>query len=587
MLVCKTLIRYAPFMEKQWELLNPDPKVVKTLSRQLGCTPLVARLMALRGIQSETEAGRFLNPKFANLTPPLRMAGMNRATRRIHRALVDHEKILVFGDYDADGITATALLTTFLKTCGAQIGYYIPHRISDGYGMGTAFIRKRAVPAGVGLIITADCGTGNGKAVTLARQHGIDTIVTDHHPSAASPADAIAVINPALSGCQAKLAHLAGVGVAFYTIIALRSYLREKGFWVNREEPNLKDLCDLVAVGTVADVAPLVGENRVLTGAGLQCMSTAPRPGIAALMDLAGISGRPVDTETIAFRLAPRLNAAGRIVHARMACELLMTANRQKAFRLASALCRLNIRRQSMESQLLDLIHEQLAASPHMLKRPVLVLDGHRWHEGILGIVASRLARQFNRPAVVIGTKNGVGRGSGRSVQGIDLAAALAHCSDLLDRFGGHPLAAGLSLPTGNIEPFRQQLEAVVVNMQADSGLESTLTIDAHVPLDRVTPNLLDDVARLGPFGQGNPYPLFMDTKIRVCASRIVGEHHRQMTLEGESGKNKRHKAILFNASGRPMTADRFDKIAYRPQWNYWNGKRQLQLIVEAAISGG
>ncbi len=573
-------------MEKQWQTINPDPETVRSLSRQVQCSPLIARLLAIRGIQSKIQATRFLIPSLSDLTPPMELAGMDDAVQRIHRALARGEKILVFGDYDADGITATAALVGFLRHCGGRVSYYIPHRIADGYGLGTDFINNRAVPAGIGLIITADCGSGSSDAVSLARQAGIHTIVTDHHPVAKIPIDAVAVINPTRPECRARLAHLAGVGVAFYLIIALRSHLRDTGFWKNRREPNLKHLCDLVAVGTIADVAPLIAENRALATAGLRQINLGTRPGIAALLGRSGSPDAPMDAEAIAFRLAPRLNAAGRLVHARMACELLLTHNRQKADHLAKTLCRLNNRRQAMEKELLETILQRLPRPSGQRAQPVLVVDGNGWHEGILGIVASRLVRQFRRPAVVISTRNGMGKGSARSVDGIDLSAVLARCADLLDRFGGHPLAAGLSLPTANIAAFRNRLETVVGEMGADLPPEPTLLIDAHVPLEAITPELMNSLGRLEPFGQGNPYPLFMDTGVQVHASRTVGDRHCQMVLESGSGNGGRHPAIQFNVVGLPLGVDRLKKIAYRPQWNYWNGRKSLQLIVEAIDPG-
>jgi single-stranded-DNA-specific exonuclease len=574
-------------MKRQWQLLEPDPAVVRSLTHRIDCSPLVARLLAIRGIASTDQAGLFLNPSLGHLAPPSALSGINRATQRIHRALVNDEKIHVFGDYDADGITATALLTTFLKRCGARVGYTIPHRMADGYGLGSGFVARRAVPAGVGLIITADCGTGSAEAIRTARQAGIDTIVTDHHPASEPPAEAVAVINPTLCGGDVDLAHLAGVGVAFYLAVALRAYLRERGFWKHRPEPNLKRLCDLVAVGTVADVVPLIAENRILTGAGLQLIGTNPRPGLEALMRLSGSTGGPVDTETIAFRLAPRLNAAGRLVHARMACQLLMTGDHQKAARLAAALCRLNDRRRSLEAQLLASIDRRLSTRPDLTQGPALVVHGERWHEGLLGIVAARLAQRFHRPTLVISTRNGIGKGSGRSVAGIDLAAALQQCDDLLDRYGGHPLAAGVALPTANIAAFTARLQAAVIRLQAGGGPQATLRLDAAVGLETITADLMTDLDRLGPFGQGNPLPLFMDTDVRVQACRGVGTRHRRMTLAPEAGPHRQFQAIQFNVGQAGQPPNRFEKIAYRPQWNYWNGKKQLQLIVEATIPEG
>jgi single-stranded-DNA-specific exonuclease len=569
-------------MEKQWQILNPDPDTVRILTDQIQCHPLVAKLLAIRGIQSGSQADRFLNPSFGHLTAPLEMADMQAAVRRISHAIAHSEKILVFGDYDADGITATAVLVAFLRRCGARVSYYIPHRMSDGYGMGVDFINKRALPAGIDLIITADCGSSSKEAVARARKQGVHTVITDHHPIAQFPTDAIAVVNPTRPDCPSGLSYLAGVGVAYYLIIALRTHLRENGFWKTRREPNLKRLCDLVAIGTVADVAPLVNENRTLTAAGLDQINRGGRPGIAALMKVSVTSNQPADAETIAFRLAPRLNAAGRLVHARMACELLLTENKKRATRLAGALGRLNSRRQSMETDLLESILERIERSPDPMQRSVLVVDGHRWHEGILGIVAARLTRQFNCPSVVISTRNGAGKGSARSVDNIDLTAALNQCADLLDRFGGHPLAAGLVLPTANINVFRTRLETIVNRLTTDDSRGPTLSIDAHVSLSDLTPSLMDSLERLGPFGQGNPYPLFMDTNVRVNTCKTVGQRHRQMVLQNTTGSGGPLTAIQFNVTGNPSgVANRLEKIAYRPQWNYWNGRKTLQLMIE------
>ncbi len=567
-------------MKKQWQMRRPDSQTVHFLARQIGCSPLIARLLVIRGIQTKNQADRFLAPSFSHLTPPMEMADMAKAVRRIHRAIASGEQILVFGDYDADGITATALLVAFLRHCGARVDYAIPHRIADGYGLGTDFITKRAKPGGVDLIITVDCGSGSDEAVRLARRIGIDTIITDHHPIDRLPQEAVAVVNPARRDCGSHLTHLAGVGVAFYLVIALRTHLRKAGYWRLRKEPNLKRLCDLVAIGTIADVTPLTAENRALTAAGLEQINTGNRPGIGALMRRSGLLDAPVDAEAVAFRLAPRLNAAGRLVHAKMACELLLTDDPIKADRLSAVLCRLNNRRQAMESDLLQSILDDLNQAPEQLESPVLVVHGHRWHEGILGIVASRLTQRFSRPTVVISSFNGQAKGSARSVDSVDLAALLNQCADLLDRFGGHPMAAGLSLQASRIESLKTRLAKLVGQLPYTPGTDATLAIDAELSLADVTPQLMDHIDRLGPFGQGNPQPLFLASDIRVNRCQTVGERHRRMLLSGEAG-NGSYPAIQFNVSGAAKPIDRLEEIVYRPQWNYWNGRKKLQLVIE------
>ena len=556
--------------------------MVATLSRELYCQPLIARLLAIRGICSKPEADRFLTPSFGHLTDPFSMADMRNAVQRIGHAICHGEKIMVHGDYDADGITATALLVDFLTRCGARVRYAIPYRMTDGYGLSEDFVIKRAKPAGIRLIVTVDCGTSSAKAVSRARMLGIDTIVTDHHPSDSPPLDAIAVVNPNRQDCPSGLPHLAGVGVAFYLVIALRSHLREKGFWKTRPEPNLKRLCDLVAIGTVADVVPLIKENRALTTSGVEALNRSSRPGIEALIKLSDGSQQPVDTESIAFRLAPRINAAGRLAHARLACELLLSGNKKKASRLAAALCRLNNRRQAMEAALSETILDHLGASSTATSPSVIVVSGEGWHEGILGIVASRLTRRFNCPSVVIGTRNGTGKGSARSVDSIDLTLALQQCQDLLDRFGGHPLAAGLSLPTSNIDAFRTRMETIVEKTIGKTTARPVLNIDASIPLSSLNTVFMDALQQLEPFGQGNPAPVFMTTEVRASRLQIVGQNHLKMILHDKSSRGGPFPAIWFNASRnlQPHPAI-LGKIAYRPQWNYWNGRKQLQLLIE------
>jgi single-stranded-DNA-specific exonuclease len=571
-------------MKKQWQMLHADEKTVRLLARETGCPPLMARMLAIRGIRTGRQAKRFLHPLLRDLPSPLEMAGMQAAVNRIRCALAAREKILVFGDYDADGVTATAVLVSFLRQCGARVVYHIPHRMAEGYGLASDFIRGRARSVGANLIITVDCGSSSHEAVGLASELGIDTIVTDHHPVDQAPASAVAVINPCGPERQADLAHLAGVGVAFYLVVALRAHLREKGFWQTRPEPNLKQLCDLVALGTVADVVPLISDNRALAAAGLQQINGGGRPGIRALMRTSGAPRAAADTETIAYKLAPRINAAGRMAHARMACELLLTDDPRRANRLAAALGRLNSRRQAMESDLLQSILERLDRRPNLLDQPVLVVHGSGWHEGILGIVASRLSRQFHRPSLVLTTGSGTAKGSARSVEGIDISDALNRCEDLLDRFGGHPMAAGLSLDADRLTDFTSRLETVVKKMADQRETLPTLSIDARLPLNHVTPELMEGLARLGPFGQGNPHPLFMDTGIRVTACRTVGENHRKMVLENDSGGHGARHAIQFNVPGDLPVADRFEKIAYRPQWNHWNGKKHLQIVIEDVV---
>jgi single-stranded-DNA-specific exonuclease len=581
-LVRNKQIRYAQSMKKQWQILDPDQNSIAQLSRQLGCGSMLARLLFLRGLTTIELARGYLQPSLVELTSPLKLADMKTAVKRIYRALATKEKIMVFGDYDADGVTATVILVSFLQNCGAQVRYAIPHRLTDGYGLSSAFIKNRAMRTDATLIITVDCGSGNDEAIAYAKKNGIDTIVTDHHPVDPVPKKAAAVINPSRKDCTAKLNHLAGVGVAFYLVIALRTYLRGKNFWKKNDEPNLIQYCDLVALGTVADISSIRLENRILTATGLRRINRAPRPGIASLMRKGKIPEGPVTAETIAFQLAPRLNAAGRLAHARIASELLLSESKKKANRLAKALCRLNSRRKDLENELLETILVRLESDPKNDVGPVLVVHGEGWHEGLLGIAAARLVRMFDHPAIVISTCNGKGKGSGRSIEGIDLSFALSQCADLLDRYGGHPLAAGLTLPSSKIEAFTDRLTRVVDHLHRSMDSQPTITIDARVPITDVTPALMNELERMEPFGQGNPPPRFFDPHVHVLSSNRIGINHRKFVLANRSGMGDRKEAIQFNVSEPSPSNGDLASIIYRPQWNYWKGNRRLQLLIEA-----
>ena len=568
-------------MKKQWLVANPDQKSIHTLAKELGCSGLLAKLLVLRGITSKEQAIEFLHPSLGALTAPLQLAGMKTAVVRVHQALVHDEKIIVFGDYDTDGVTATAVLVSFLRSCGATVRYAIPYRPIDGYGLNVRFIQKRALPAGAKLIITVDCGSGSNEAISYAKKVGIDTIVTDHHRVRPLSSDAVSIVNPTRNDCTADLDHLAGVGVAFYLVIALRSHLREKKFWKNRKEPNLKNYCDLVALGTVADISPIVHENRILTTAGLHQMNQSPRPGISALVRMGRVSEAPVRAETISFQLAPRLNAAGRLAHSRIASELLLANNRQKADRLAKALCRLNSKRQHMENDLLQTILSQLKNDPHEVEGPVLVVHGENWHEGVIGIVAARLVRMFHRPSIVISTCDGTGKGSGRSIEGIDLSFALQQCADLLDRYGGHPMAAGLSLPDAKLQAFKIRLTKVVNQLYGSIEPHAKKIIDARVSICEITPSVMSELERLEPFGRNNPYPQFVDHGVRVLSSNRIGNEHCKMVLESPACRGIQKTALQFNTSAQIPAKGDVVSIVYRPQWNYWKGSRHLQLLVE------
>jgi single-stranded-DNA-specific exonuclease len=569
-------------MEKRWHLLTPDADVVSAIVVATGCHPVAARLLANRGITTPEQAEAFLNATIAHLRPPTGIKDLDTAVRRLSRAIRGAEHILVLGDYDVDGTTATALLLEFLTACGARVSYHIPHRLTEGYGLQERHISEVAVPRGAALVVTVDCGTSSHAAVDAAQKAGVDVIVTDHHTVGDRLPRALAVVNPKRPDCPAGLERLAGVGVAFCLVIALRRHLRELGFWQGREEPNLRRLCDLVALGTIADLVPLQEENRILARAGLELISAGRRPGLAALMQAAGVSGRPADADDVAFRLGPRLNAAGRIDHAATVVELLTTACPERSRRIAHQLNALNTSRQEIERGIMADLDEMIAREPGLLGGRSLVLAHPGWHEGVIGIVSSKVMERYYRPVVLIALKGETGRGSARCIPGIDLYACLSACRPHLEELGGHAQAAGLKVSARGLPAFRQAFELAVRSAAGPEAFIPAVTVEGELGFEEITEELADHLEALMPFGAGNPEPLFMARNVSVVSSERVGSHHRRMTLRQEGGRTDRTlRAIHFHAGAEAAALDRFGRMAFRLRWNRWNASRTLQLVVE------
>ena len=559
----------------------------------------MASILVNHKISSPDDAGAFLNPLLNNMRPPFSIQDMDAGVNRIYLAILNHEKILIFGDYDVDGITATTIMYEFLGYTGADVSYYIPHRIKEGYGLHTKHITDYAIPNRINLIITVDCGSSSNNAVKEAQHAGIDIIITDHHEISGKPPDAVAVLNPKRHDCTSGFEDLAGVGVAFYLLICLRKHLRDNNFWRQKTEPNLKNYCDLVALGTVADMVPLVDENRILVKTGLEVINSGGQSGIKggikALIESSGIirMRRTVDTEDVAFRLAPRLNAAGRIGHALTAVELLTTNNLETARQLAQSLNNMNFKRHDIEQKIIEDIFEYLKNNQRLLKNGSLILSdnelGNRWHEGVLGIVASRIVNKYFRPVVLIAVKNGIGKGSARSIPGFNIYKGLVSCSDHLEAFGGHSMAAGVKIKAEHMDIFRENFENAVKQMTSPDSFMQTINIDYELNFDDISDALINELETLKPFGTGNHEPVFMAKNIRVMDSRIVGTNHRRMVLKQSAagGTGKTINAIHFNVDTGKNLRDNFDQIAFRLRWNHWNGKKTAQIVIEDVKSNG
>jgi single-stranded-DNA-specific exonuclease len=569
-------------MKEHWQIHQPDPDVVDKMSRDLGYHPITAAVLVNREISTLSDAQDFFNTSLNNLRPPFSLRDMEAAVNRIHKAIISNEKILIFGDYDVDGVTSVVILLNFLRYAGADVSYYIPHRITEGYSIQPGHITQYVRPNQFDLIITADCGAGSHQAVEAANRFNIDVIVTDHHNISEDIPPALAVINPKRHDCHAGLQNLAGVGVAFFLIICLRTRLREMGFWDNRPEPNLKEYCDLVALGTVADMVPLIEENRILSKTGLGLINTGHRPGLTALLEASAIRNQTLSAEDIAFRLAPRLNAAGRMDHAARAVDLLIAEDIDAANKTAHTLNLLNRKRQDLEKGILADIERFIDKNSSLLRLRSLVLYQQGWHAGVLGIVASRMMRTYHRPVVLISLQDGTGKGSARSVEGLNIYDALTACGPFLEGFGGHAMAAGLQIREENIADFQNAFESEIQRTSSPETLVPAIQIDSELEVGAISDDLIDELELLMPFGVGNPEPLFLARDVKVVSSKIVGQNHRRMVLSQTSGyATATIAAIHFNVNDDDAKKFHFDQMVFRLHWNRWNGKKTAQIVVE------
>jgi len=572
-------------MRKTWHRIHPDPQSAQHLADRIGCHPVVARILVNRNITDAREADKFLHPRVADLPSPMGMKGMEAATQRLTHAIRRKENILVFGDYDVDGVTATALLEEFLTYAGARVFSYTPHRRKEGYSLNTAQVRRMPFKRKPDLILTADCGSTSHDAIQEAQQAGIDVIVTDHHLLESDLPPAIAVVNPQREASPSDLAGLSGVGVAFCLLISLRKTLREEGFWRQHPKPVLRDYCDLVALGTIADMVPLLGANRILTRVGLDVLKTGRRPGLRALMTVSGVAPHRIDAEDISFRLAPRLNAAGRMAHSRLSVRLIQETDPLRTKRLAELLERLNGKRRIAEQRTLDQVASMLTDNPELLKSNSLVLAHPDWLEGVLGIVASRLVNQYGRPVVLITTRDGIGKGSARSVAGFDLYQGLHDCRSLLEGFGGHKMAAGLQLKSGNIDSLREGFEQVVAHRTRSLDFEERLIIEEELDLNQISSEMIDSLELLKPFGTGNREPVFSARGIRIQSLQVVGQRHLRMTVAHSSSASRSTiGGIWFNPPSLSVRKEGLYRIAFRLQWNRWNGRKTPQIVIEDMV---
>lgn len=556
---------------KRWVTAKPNLETVRSLARSCGFTPLAAAALCARGIDTPEAARAFLETDPAKLHDPMLLPDMAKARDTIRRAIEQGKKIAVFGDYDVDGVTSTCVMTRVLRSLGADVRHYIPDRLSEGYGLSMGAM-DRLAQDGIGLIVTVDSGVSAFEEIARARDLGMEVVVTDHHECREELPDANAVVNPKRADSTYPFAELAGVGVAFKLACALAGDGQQRAV--------LEQYADLVALGTVADVMPLIGENRIIVAAGLHRMAETQNVGLSMLLHESGQQGKRLTASTISFILAPRINAAGRLGHADMAAELFLTDDPRRAQTLAMALCEQNKQRQATENQILEQALQKLRREYDPLEDQVIVLAGEDWHHGVIGIVSSRICDRYACPTVLIALEDGIGKGSGRSVKGFNLYEALCDSAPLLERFGGHELAAGLTIREENIQQFHENMEAWAREHVNPQELMPILHIDCPIAPEFISTEATRGLDVLEPFGMGNPQPVFSMCDLLVEEiTPISSDRHVRLTL---SKDGQTYTAMLFGTGqgGCGFAQGNYVDAAFCLEINEYRGRCSVQLVI-------
>lgn len=555
-------------MNKRWLISRTNKEYIDYLSRAVSISPTLAQIIVNRGIKTPNEAIEFLRPSITGLSDPFDIPHMRQAILRIKSAINNKEAILIHGDYDVDGLTGAAILIEALRKTGLDVHFFIPDRFVHGYGFNIASV-DMAKKLGVRLIITVDCGITAFEVAAYARQEGIDVIITDHHESEAQLPQAMAVVNPKLSNDMG----LSGAGVALKLVQALI---------VNGDVPLAEDdllaLFDLAALGSVADVVPLIKENRIILKEGLSILSDNRRLGLKALMEVSGLKDRDIKAGLLSFTLIPRINAAGRLGNATEAVRLFLSESEDEAWRIAETLNSMNSRRQAIESEIYE---EALREISRKGLRPAIILAGRNWHPGVIGIVASKIADEFYKPTFIFTVEGDVARGSARSIPPFDIYKGISCCKDLLLSFGGHKQAAGLRLLASNLLEFEERMTRIVNESLDHEALVRILKIDSEVSLIEVNHNLIREISMLEPFGFGNPEPILGARMLNVSNPRIVGNNHLKVLLKQE---DVTIDAVGFNMGdfAEEIASAGLIDAAFIPMINEWNGGRYLQMNLKA-----
>ncbi len=564
-------------LAKRWVLRDADPQRVGDNSQQLKVSPLLSRILALRGLTDSESARCYLSSSLRDDLPsPFVMADMVPAIERIIGALKGQQQVAIWGDYDVDGTTGASVLVSFLRAIGAAPIYHVPHRIEEGYGLNIDGL-KRLKARGVDLVITVDCGISNAREVAAAHDFGLDIVIVDHHqPPAEFPA-AVAVINPHRKDCPFPDKGLCAAGLAFYLVIGLRAKLRDAGWFQPAAAPDIRHYLDIVTLGTIADMVPLKGVNRTLIKRGLAELANSARPGVVALKQVAGIAAGAVSAGQVGFRLGPRINAAGRVDYGIKVVELLTTESTEMAQRIAQELEAHNQERRAIETQVLEQALTQASQVMRGGQRHSLTLAGEGWHPGVLGIVASRIVEKFYRPTVVIGFNDGAGKGSARSIRGFHMVEGLRRCAANLEKFGGHEYAGGLSIKPEQLASFAEAFENAARQVLSSEQLAPLLEIDAELDFSDIGPSLLRELEVLQPFGIGNPEPVFTTANAEICERKVFSAGLRYRLRQA----GRVLSGVIFGVGDDyPGMPGEVVDVAYRLTENEWNGQTSVELKI-------
>ena len=572
---------------RRWVWRAADARVAMALAQRLGVDEVVGRILAGRGVGLDA-AERFLDPTLREMLPePFGLADMEAATERLAAAVIDGERIGILGDYDVDGATSAALLIRFFAAAGGRTRLHVPDRIAEGYGPNTPALLALG-DAGVSIVVTVDCGTGAHEPLEAAARAGLDVIVVDHHAADSHLPRAFAVVNPKRLDDRSGQGQLAAVGVAFLLVVAVNRALREAGWYAARPEPDLTGWLDLVALGTVCDVVPLVGVNRALVRQGLRTMGRRRNAGLRALADVAGLDAAP-GTYHVGFVLGPRVNAGGRVGRSDLGARLLASDDPVEALELARRLDAHNRERREIEAAVLEAALARIEGAAEAHADALVFVAGEGWHPGVIGIVAGRLKERYHRPACVVAIAGDVGVGSGRSIDGVDLGAMIiaARQAGLLQRGGGHSMAAGFTVSRERMADLAAFLQERTAARMTEAGLVPLLHLDGTLRPDAVTAELVSVIGRIGPFGSGNPEPRFAIPGARVTYAQVVGDGHVRCAIAGDAGGGL--KAIAFRSADTPLGAALLRRdgaphhLAVRVRLDTWGGRERVEMHIDDA----